>query len=56
MENVYRIKSGDLINIGEKFAKFKEHLCPSTVKQLPQTYDDVKNLLGIETAEEEELL
>lgn len=56
MENVYRIKSGELINIGKKFAEFKEHLRPSSVEQLPQTYDDVKNLLGIQTNEEEELL
>lgn len=56
MENVYRIKSGDLINIGKKFAEFKEHLRPSSVEQLPQTYDDIKNLLGIQSIEEEELL
>lgn len=56
MENVYRIKSGDLINIGKKFAEFKEHLRPSSIKELPQTYDDVKELLGIQSNEEEELL
>lgn len=56
MEIVYRIKSGDLINIGKKFAEFKEHLRPSSVEELPQTYDDVKNLLGIQSIEDEELL
>lgn len=56
MENVYRIKSGDLINIGKKFAEFKEHLPPSSIDRLPQTHDDVKSLLGIQTNEEEELL
>lgn len=56
MENVYRIKSGDLINIGEKFAEFKEHLRPSSIEQLPQTYEDVKNLLGIQSSQEEDLL
>lgn len=56
MENVYRVKSGDLVHVGTKFAEFKDNLCPSSIEQLPQTYDDVKNLLGIHSSQEEELL
>lgn len=56
MENVYRIKSGDLINIGAKFAEFRDSLCPSSIEKLPETYDDVKNVLGIQSNHEEELL
>lgn len=56
MENVYQIKCGELINIGEKFAEFRKQLCPSSVDQLPETHDDVRNLLGVQTMEEEELL
>lgn len=56
MENVYRIKSGDLINIKAKFAAFKNQLCPNTIEQLPETYEDVKGLLDIQSGTEEELL
>lgn len=56
MENVYRIKSGDLINIKEKFAEYTNQLCPTRIQQLPQTYEDVKNILDIQSGAEEELL
>lgn len=56
MENVYRIKSGDLINIKAKFTDFKNQLCPNRIEQLPQTYEDVKCLLDIQSGAEEELL
>lgn len=55
MEDIYRIKCGELINIRDKFSQFKNELCPTSIVQLPQTYDDVKELLGIQS-EEEELL
>lgn len=56
MENIYRIKSGDLINIRTKFNEFKNELCPPSVDYLPQTYEDVKELLDIQSGAEEELL
>lgn len=56
MEDIYRIKSGDLINIGAKFTEFKTQLCPDSIEQLPQTYEDVKSLLDIQNGQEEELL
>lgn len=56
MENIYRIKCGNLINIREKFTKYKNELCPESVSQLPLEYDDVKALLDIQSGIEEELL
>lgn len=56
MEKVYRIESGDLINIGAKFDAFSSELCPSSISQLPQTYDDVKSLLDIQNETEEQLV
>lgn len=56
MENVYRIKSGDLINIRTKFTEFMNELCPNSIGQLPQTYEDVKTLLDIQNDVEEEIL
>lgn len=56
MEEIYRIKSGDLINIGAKFTEFKTQLCPDSIEQLPQTYENVKSLLDIQSGQEEELL
>lgn len=56
MENIYRIKSGDLINIREKFTEFANELCPSSIDRLPETYDDVKTVLDIQNEVEEELL
>lgn len=56
MENVYRIKSGDLINVRAKFARFTNELCPDAVESLPQTYEDVRTLLDIQSGQEEELL
>lgn len=56
MEHVYRIKSGDLINIRTKFDEFKKELCPSTIDQLPKTYEDVQTILDIQNVVEEELL
>lgn len=56
MENIYRIRSGDLINIRAKFTEFKKELCPASVAKLPQTYEDMKGLLDIQSGAEEELL
>lgn len=56
MEKVYRIKSGDLINVRAKFAEFSKELCPDTIERLPQTYDDIKTLLDIQSGQEEYLL
>lgn len=56
MEKVYRIKSGDLINIRAKFTEFKKELCPSSITELPKTYEDVKLILDIQNSVEEELL
>ncbi|XP_055308965.1 snRNA-activating protein complex subunit 3 [Sitodiplosis mosellana] len=56
MENIYRIKCGELINIRAKFTEFKNELCPTSVAHLPQTYEDVKELLDIRSGAEEELL
>lgn len=56
MENVYRIESGNLIDIRSKFAEFKSKLCPNSVDRLPQTYEDVKELWNIPDGVEEEIL
>lgn len=56
MENIYRIRCGELINIRSKFEMFSKELCPDPVEQLPQTYDDIKSLLDIQSGQEEELL
>lgn len=56
MEKVYRIKSGDLINIRTKFTEFKNELRPNSIEELPKTYEDVKAILDIQNSVEEELL
>ncbi|XP_031639402.1 snRNA-activating protein complex subunit 3 [Contarinia nasturtii] len=56
MENVYRIQSGNLINIGEKFSNFKRELCPYSVDKLPQTYEEIKILWDLPDGIEEEIL
>lgn len=56
MENVYRMKSGDLINIRTKFTEFMNELCPNSIGEFPQTYEDVKTLLDIQNDVEEEIL
>lgn len=56
MENVFRVKKLDKIKIGEYFTKYKNDLCPSSVNQLPQTYDEIKQILQIDDDHSEELL
>lgn len=56
MENIYRVNCTEKIKIGEFLSKFQSELCPDSVDALPQTYDEIKNLLGIEDEVNEELL
>lgn len=56
MENLYRIQSGNWINIGEKFSKFKNELCPDSIEKLPQTYDEIKELWNLPCGIKKEIL
>lgn len=56
MENIFRPRYKNLINIKEKFAEYQAALCPASINRLPETYDEVKQLLNINTTENEQQL
>lgn len=53
MEQIFRVRSGDLICIKTKVEQYKSNLCPSNIARLPVTYDDIRAVLGTETEEQE---
>lgn len=55
MEKIFKVKCNELVNIGERFTQYKKELCPSSLERLPETYDEVKWILGI-CDDNEELL
>lgn len=56
MEKIFKVKASELVNIKEKFDQFTNELCPEGLDRLPETYDEIKQLLDIQNADEEELL
>lgn len=46
MENIYKIRSSNLINIKEEFDKISSNLVPSSVLKLPETEEDIKKLVN----------
>lgn len=53
MEKIFRPRYKNLININEKFAEYKAALCPSSITRLPETYDEVKQMLGVVDVDDE---
>lgn len=53
MENIFRPRYKNLINIKDKFTEYKESLCPSSINSLPETYEEVKQLLNLSTPDDE---
>lgn len=53
MENIFQPRYKNLINVKEKFNEYKEALCPSSINRLPETYDEVKQLLNLSTPDDE---
>lgn len=56
MENIFRPRYKNLINVHGKFTEYKAALCPLSINRLPETYDEVKQLLNINTSEDESRL
>lgn len=56
MENVFRVKLTEKQNIGQTFAKYKDELSLDGVDELPKTYDQVREILGIQDEVNEDLL
>lgn len=54
MENVFRIKSSELIHIKSKFSQYMSNLCPPNVHQLPTTYEQIHTACGYQDSEDEQ--
>lgn len=53
MENIYNVRSSNLINIKEEFDKFRNNLVPSSVFELPKTEEDIKKLVNFDGTDED---
>lgn len=47
MEKIFKVKCNELINIGEKFTEYKNELRPDSVATIPETYEEVNELLDL---------
>lgn len=56
MENIYRVNCSEKMKVSEIFDKFRAELCPSSLERMPQTYDEIKSILGIHDEDSEQLL
>lgn len=56
MENIFRPRYKNLINVRQKFTEYKQNLCPSSIERLPESYDEVQQLLNLGAADDENRL